>query len=143
MARPAKLTAQMEAFCRHYVASGGNLTAAAKAAGYKGTNKQLNQQGKRLKEKDQVAQRIVELTSNPDVLTVEALQRWWSGLVLGFPVPTPTEAGIVDLPPPMPVRLKSSEYLAKTQGGFVDKIEVRTGTVEVELPDNARGDRTK
>jgi phage terminase small subunit len=119
------LTEKRRRFVEAYMGQAkGNATEAARIAGYA----KPTEEGYRLLRNAQVRAAIdVRVKSDPGVKTREQLQRWWSDRVDDEAF-EPRD------------RLKASELLAKSQGVFIDRHEVKHegATVQVYLPDNGR-----
>ena len=117
----AKLTAKQNAFVREYVTD-FNATKAAIRAGY--AENSARQTASENLSKPHVAAAITELVTEARtnaVMTLSELQEWWSNAVRG----EHPDAEYRD-------RQKASELLAKSQGGFTDKIE-QTGEMTIRV----------
>ena len=115
-----------------------NGAAAAAAAGYKGDVKSRSQQATRLLAREDVQAMIaavtVEVVALSDVMTREERQRMWTQIARGeLKAPVVVGDGVVDMSPPWPVRLAALRDLGKSQGDFVERIDLSlTGRVIVE-----------
>lgn len=107
----AGLTKRQKKFCDEYMLC-GNATQAAIKAGYSdkyaGQNADKILKNTNVKEYLSYFQKQVDQTA---IKSVEEVQRWWSSII------DDTEEGTKD-------RLKASELLVKSKGGFMDKVEV-------------------
>ena len=107
----AGLTQRQKKFCDEYMLC-GNATQAAIKAGYSekyaGQNADKILKNTNVKEYLSYFQKQVDQTA---IKSVEEVQRWWSSII------DDTEEGTKD-------RLKASELLVKSKGGFMDKVEV-------------------
>jgi|SRR5690625_909823 len=123
MSKP-KLTPKQAAFVREYVTD-FNATAAAARAGYSDPN-----YGRQLLTNPNVAAELAKLQDEARttaIMGLQELQEWWSASVRG----EHPEAEYRD-------RLRASEYLAKSQSGFVDRVENQGGMrIEVAYVDDA------
>ena len=115
-----KLNARQKAFCEYFVAS-GNATESARKAGYSesyamnrihelmksvGICGYIEELNKEVKDK-----RIADMTE---------VKEFWTNILRN------SDAKMQD-------RLKASEYIAKTNGAFLDKVEVK-GEVKTDNP---------
>lgn len=97
----------------NYKANGGNMKRAMIDAGYSETYADRNSQyllgiiGEQIKEEQ-------KNIKNKNIKSVEDIQEWWS-----TQMDDPTND--------MKDRIRCSENLAKSQGGFIDKLQVETG----------------
>ena len=115
----AKLTARQQAFVEAYA---GNATAAALAAGY--SKKSARVQGRRLITKDNVAKAIKEREAQrlaPTIATRQERQEFWTSVLR-----SEDEA--------MKDRLKAAELLGKSEGDFLERVEMDQ-TVSVNVFD--------
>ena len=123
------MNARRERFCLEYAAS-GNATKAAEAAGY--SPRTSRSQGQRLLTFDDIQQRIQELTAelkSEKVASITDVQAFWTDVYKDGTQKTAD-------------RLKASELLVKSQGGFMPQIssgddEVFDDVIIV-VPDNGR-----
>lgn len=108
----AGLTQRQKKFCDEYMLC-GNATQAAIKAGYSekyaGQNADKILKNTNVKEYLSYFQKQVDQTA---IKSVEEVQRWWSSII------DDTEEGTKD-------RLKASELLVKSKGGFMDKVQVK------------------
>lgn len=107
----AGLTQRQKKFCDEYMLC-GNATQAAIKAGYSdkyaGQNADKILKNTNVKEYLSYFQKQVDQTA---IKSVEEVQRWWSSII------DDAEEVTKD-------RLKASELLVKSKGGFMDKVEV-------------------
>lgn len=107
-----KLTLKQKMFCEHYVKS-GNATEAALKAGYK--ESYARDQIYNLMKNIGVSRYIEELNKevkNARIADITEIKEFWSNIVRNENYK-------------MPDRIKASELLAKTEGAFIDKVEVK------------------
>lgn len=110
-----KLTEKQRRFAEHF-AAGGNMTAAARAAGYKGNEKTLCQVGRENMEKPGVAALIESLRpKTPGVIDIEERQRILSDIANGK-INEETHD-------PLVTRMKAIDLLNKMQGVYVQRVE--------------------
>jgi hypothetical protein len=101
----------------NYKANGGNMKKAMIDAGYSETYADRNSKyllgiiGEQIKEQQNDIK-------NEKIKTVEEIQEWWSEIV-GNPCEEKTH------------QIKCSELLVKSQGGFIDKVDVK-GSIKLE-----------
>lgn len=108
-----ELNPRQKAFCEHFVSS-GNATEAARKAGY--SESSAEQTASRLLTNNKVKAYIKELNAeikSSRIMTMLEIQEFWTETIKN------KENRIAD-------RLKASELLAKTNGAFLDKIEIQT-----------------
>ena len=106
-----KLTAKQKRFCDEYLKD-LNATQAAIRAGY--SEKTANEQGARMLAKVSIQDYIQQFQKQIDqknIKTVEEVQEWWSEVMVD------EEAKLTD-------RIKASELLVKSKGGFMDRVQV-------------------
>ena len=106
-----KLTAKQKRFCDEYLKD-LNATQAAIRAGY--SEKTANEQGARMLAKVSIQEYIQQFQKQIDqknIKTVEEVQEWWSEVMVD------EEAKLTD-------RIKASELLVKSKGGFMDRVQV-------------------
>ena len=102
----------------NYKANGGNMKKAMIDAGYSETYADKNSRylmgiiGEQIKEEQ-------EEIKKDKIKTIEDIQEWWSGMIDAEDVPAKE-------------KIKCSELLVKSQGGFVDRVNV-SGTVPVVI----------
>ena len=105
-----KLTPKQQAFADYYIAS-GNATESAIKAGY--SKKTAKQMGTENLSKPYLKQYIAEMSKkiqNERIADMQEVKEFWSNLMRD------DETEKRD-------RLKASEYIAKTNGAFLDKVE--------------------
>ena len=113
------LNARQKAFCEYYVAS-GNATESAKKAGY--SEKTAKSIGQRLLTFVDVQTYIEELNQNVKnnrIADMTEVKEFWTETLRN------NKAKMQD-------RLKASEYIAKTNGAFLEKLEVK-GSIPVVI----------
>lgn len=121
-----------------------NGAEAAKAAGYKGDVKSRSQQATRLLAREDVQAMIAEVTkavvAQSDVMTREERQKMWTQIARGeLKAPVVVGDTVIDISPPWPVRLAAMRDLGKSQGDFVERVDLSlTGRVIVEAHMPAR-----
>ena len=107
----AGLTPRQKKFCDEYMLC-GNATQAAIRAGYSekyaGQNADKVLKNTNVKEYLSYFQKKVEQKT---IKSVEEVQQWWSSIIDN------AEEGTKD-------RLKASELLVKSKGGFIDRVEL-------------------
>lgn len=107
-----KLTLKQKMFCEHYVKS-GNATEAALKAGYK-ENFAKNRIHTMMKNVG-ICGYIEELNKhikNDRIADIIEIKEFWSNIVRNEDYK-------------MPDRIKASELIAKTEGAFIDKVELK------------------
>lgn len=115
-----KSTDRQQQVILNYKANGGNMKKAMIDAGYSETYADRNSKyllgiiGEQIKEQQ-------EDIKSEKIKTVEQIQEWWSEIVDD---PTVEKAQ----------QIKCSELLVKSQGGFLDRVDVN-GSVKVKLED--------
>ena len=115
-----KLNTRQKAFCEYYVAC-GNATEAAIKAGY--SKKTAKSIGQRLLTNVDVKTYIKELNKkvkDERIADMKEVKEFWSKTLRD------TNAKMQD-------RLKASEFIAKTNGAFLDKVELK-GEVKTDNP---------
>lgn len=108
------MSPKQKKFCEHYAAC-GNATEAARRAGY--SEKTAKQQGARLLTNVDLQDYIHELQeedARQRIASAAQIKAFWSDVMRDTSQKTSD-------------RLKASEFLGKTAGMFVEKIEVGTG----------------
>lgn len=121
-----KLTAKQQAFVEAYA---GNATAAALAAGY--SKKSARVQGRRLITKDNVAKAIKEREAQrlaPTIATRQERQEFWTSVLRNE-----EEA--------MKNRLKAAELLGKSEGDFLERVEMDMTVSPAAILEQIRGRR--
>lgn len=99
----------------------GNATEAARLSGYKGSDNTLGVVGFDNLKNPKIAAAIAERTkSDPLVLGREELQQFWSRVLTARELDAGDE-------PAMKERLRASELLARSQGVFVERVEIEDG----------------
>lgn len=115
-----KLNTRQKAFCEYYVAT-GNATESAIKAGY--SEKTARSIGQRLLTNVDIQNYIKKLNieiENNRIANIKEVKEFWTEILRD------DEAKIQD-------RLKASEYIAKTNGAFLDKVELK-GEVKTNNP---------
>jgi len=128
-----RLSGKQRKFCEAYVGEArGNATEAARLAGYKGTTKALTVVGSRNLGKPSIVQHITELAEKlreaSGALTPEEIHELWGDIARDGNQSTKD-------------RLRASELAAKSQGMFLERLEVDvSGQVDVVayIPSNGR-----
>lgn len=113
------LNARQKAFCEYYVAS-GNATESAKKAGY--SERTAKSIGQRLLTFVDIQSYIEELNKKIQdnrIADMTEVKEFWTKTLRNDKVK-------------MQDRLKASEYLAKTNGAFLEKLEVK-GSIPVVI----------
>lgn len=115
-----KLNARQKAFCEFYVAS-GNATESARRAGYseKYTNKNVN----KLRQNTAINKYIEELQKKAQsnrIMSMLEIKEFWSETIKN------SDNKMTD-------RIKASELLAKTNGAFLEKVEL-SGEIKNKNP---------
>lgn len=114
------LNARQKAFCEYYVAS-GNATESAVKAGY--SEKYAGQNSDKLLKNTNIQIYIEELNKkvkDKRIADITEVKEFWTDVLRN------NDAKMQD-------RLKASEYIAKTNGAFLDKVEVK-GEVKTDNP---------
>lgn len=107
-----KLNARQKAFCEFYVAS-GNATESAVKAGY--SEKYAGQNSDKLLKNTNIQIYIEELNKKVKdnrIADIKEVKEFWTEVLRNKNQKTQD-------------RLKASEYIAKTNGAFLDKVEVK------------------
>lgn len=125
----------------------GDSATAMQAAGYVGTRSELERKGNELLKTPVVAEAIKErsryLASSVRMIAqTEEIQGFWSDVMRNSdPYAKPeVDANGCTKPEgniPLPTRLKSAELLAKSQGMFIERIDVRSQVSFVEIVQDA------
>lgn len=116
-----KLTPKQKAFCDYYIENGGNATEAAIKAGYSETS--ARQVGSENLSKPYIVEYIKSINKTiqtPRIASMVEVKEFWTDM-LRDERNEPKD------------RLKASEYIAKVNGAFIDKVQ-HTGSVEVVDP---------
>jgi phage terminase small subunit len=115
-----KINDKQQQVILNYKANGGNMKKAMIDAGYSETYADRNSKylmgiiGEQIKEQQ-------DEIKNEKIKTVEEVQEWWSEIV-GNPNEEKSH------------QIKCSELLVKSQGGFIDKVDLK-GSMNVKLED--------
>lgn len=115
-----KLNARQKAFCEFYVAS-GNATESARKAGY--SKRTARSIGQRLLTNVDIQSYIEELNKKVKdnrIADIKEVKEFWTEVLRNKNQKTQD-------------RLKASEYIAKTNGAFLDKVEVK-GEIKTDNP---------
>ena len=127
-----KLSKKVKDFVAAYE---GNIVEAMRQAGYVGDDRFLEESGLQLLRQPPIAAAIkekslVQASAIRMVAQKEELQVWWSHLVRNedpHSNPTVDSSGITaDKDIPLATRIKASEMLMKSHGGFVEKIDINS-----------------
>lgn len=113
------LNARQKAFCEYYVAS-GNATESAKKAGY--SERTARSIGQRMLTNVDIQNYIKQLNiklENNRIADMTEVKEFWTGILR-------------DSEQRMQDRIKASEYIAKTNGAFLEKLEVK-GNIPVVI----------
>lgn len=117
-----KLTSMQSKFCDYYIAS-GNATESARRAGY--SNRTARAIGHENLTKPNIIKKIEEVSeklASERIADMTEVQEFWTSLMRDNGVEVKDQ-------------LKASEYISKTNGAFLDKVE-HSG--EVNLIDKAK-----
>lgn len=125
--KPKRLTEKQRAFVDEYIRT-GNAVESYKRAGYQAANLANAQSGssqllahpniqRALARRNDEVEEYLELRTGNSIATLAEVKAYWSDLLRD------TDAKHAD-------RLKASEYLARTEAAFTDKVEM-SGTVGV------------
>ena len=107
-----KLTAKQKRFCDEYLKD-LNATQAAIRAGYSEKNaRNIASENLAKPNIQEYLQRFQNKIDQKNIKTVEEVQEWWSEVM-------------EDSEAKLPDRIKASELLVKSKGGFVDKLQVK------------------
>lgn len=115
-----KLNVRQKAFCEYYVAS-GNATESAIKAGY--SKKNARQVGSENLTKPNIQEYIKQLSEKEEdkrIANMKEVKEFWTNILRDEEIK-------------MSDRLKASEYIAKTNGAFLDKVEIN-GEMKVKNP---------
>ena len=97
----------------------GNATEAARLAGYSGGENALAVAGARMLRNTKIAQALNEIAKNdPLIATREDRQRFWTEVMYNEEVETKD-------------RLRASEILGKSQGDFIERVEVTNYNIDL------------
>lgn len=127
-----RLSVQRRAFVDAYGGpANGNGAEAARIAGYSGNERTLASTASRLLTIDDIQEALADVAKgNPAIADKEEAQAFWTSVFRGEEMNTviDAETGIpIDRPPDMKDRLKASEMLVKSQGGFLDRMKHEGG----------------
>lgn len=135
---------KMKLFILSYV---GNSALAAQAAGYVGTTQQLASIGDALLRQPEVADAIRErskyLASSTRIIAqTEEVQHFFSEIMRNndpYHINEIDSNGVTQPQSniPLPTRLKSAEMLGKSQGMFIDRVEIKQQVSYVEIVHDA------
>lgn len=109
------LTERQRRFCEAYAGNGGNAMAAAKEAGYK----KPHPQGAENLQKPTIIAALESMRAertSASIATIDEVQRLWTDMARD------TSSDPKD-------RLKASELLVKSQGGFLERVDATTRIV--------------
>lgn len=143
--RTGKLTEKMKSFCNWYLSTGGNGTEAAELAGYSAKSKRsLAEAARKLLKNPRVHEHLAELAKDMGAATAIEMQLFWTRAMRGHPMRQMVRGELVIAPFEAKAQVTASQLLAKSQGMFIEKIELeQKGGVYVLLPDNGRDDVRK
>jgi phage terminase small subunit len=114
-----KLTPKQQAFADYYIQT-GNATESAIKAGYsKNTAKEIGCENLTKLNIKQYIDKANKEIKNTRIADMKEVKEFWSNVLRG------EESDMKD-------RLKASEFIAKTNGAFLDKIE-HSGTVDFKI----------
>lgn len=122
----AKLTARQRAFVEAYA---GNATAAALAAGY--SERSARSQGQRLLTNDDIQDAIKAREAQrlaPTIATRQERQEFWTSVLRNEDEP-------------MKDRLKAAELLGKSEGDFLERVEMDMTLSPATILEQIRGRR--
>jgi len=139
-----KLNEKHKLFIKSYI---GDSATAMQAAGYVGTRQELEKRGNDLLKTPAIADAIRErskylASSIRMIAQTEEIQGFWSDIMRNsdpYHIPE-VDANGGTLPQtniPLPTRIKASEQLAKSQGMFIERIDVRSQVSFVEIIQDA------
>lgn len=139
-----KLNDKHKQFVLSYI---GDAAEAMRLAGYVGTQAELEKKGNDLLRTPAIAEAIRErskyLASSVRMIAqTEEIQHFWSDIMRNtdpYSKPVVDKNGVTQPEEniPLPTRIKASEQLAKSQGMFIERIDVRTSVSFVELVQEA------
>lgn len=125
-----KLTLKQKKFCEYYVAS-GNATQSAIKAGYsQKTAEMISSENLR---KPYIIEYIKDLTKPSEdkrIADMQEIRQFWTNVVRN------EEEDMKD-------RLKASEYIAKTNGAFIDKVDVNANVKKINPLDGLTTEELK
>ena len=116
--RPPKLSLRQKLFCEAYAANGGNGSQAAITAGY--TESDAGVRSDRLLNRPHVIEYLKSLTDkieSKNIARIEEIQTFWTSILRG-------QVQDDGYPAKLSERIKASELLAKSQGAFIEKLQV-------------------
>ena len=119
------LTAKQLLFCK-YIKLGMVQSAAYKKAGYKGTGNTAEVNSTRLLRNAKIVDYMALLGQKIEkntIASIEEVQEYWTGYIRGTELNKEEDSETVVVAPKD--RLKASELLVKSKGGFIDKIEAK------------------
>ena len=121
----ATLTTKRLLFCKYYM-QGMTMGKAYTKAGYKGVGDTAIQNASNLLKNYKVIAYLKGLNAKLEkntIASIEEVQEYWTGYIRGTELNKEEDSETVVVAPKD--RLKASELLVKSKGGFVDKIEAK------------------
>lgn len=119
-----KMTARQMRFCNNYLANGGNIKKAMLDAGYSEITADKNSQHMLdvplIKE---YIEKQLSKVDKTDIMTVQEVQEWWTSIIM-------------DKNLNLAQRVKASELLVKSNGGFIDKMDINSKEEKIVLIDD-------
>lgn len=129
------------------LAYNGNAAEAMRVAGYTGTTEYLEKRGNELLKTPDIAEALKErsryLASSLRIIAqTEEIQSFWSDIMRNsdpYIKPVVDKNGVTQPEENIPLasRLKASEQLAKSQGMFIERIDIRSQVSFVEIVQDA------
>lgn len=139
-----KLNEKMRQFVLSF---SGDVAEAMRLAGYTGTQQQLENRGNELLKTPAIVEAIKErskynASSVRMVAQREEIQKFWTDVMRNedpYAKPVVDKNGVTQPEEniPLPTRLKSAELLAKSEGMFIERIDVRSQVSFVEIVQEA------
>ena len=126
------LNNRQRAFAREYLKD-FNAKAAATRAGY--SAKTAHAQGWRLLQHPDIQKVLAEYSEKADseaIMSLRELQEWWTVVTRDGTEPVDGEGNEIVMTADMRERLKASEMLAKSLGGFTEKVE-NSGDLKISV----------
>lgn len=120
-----KLTLRQKKFCEYYASSGNGTQSAIKAGYSKKTARQIADENLSKPYVAQYFQSLLKKQEDKRFATLEEVQEFWANVLRR------TEQDEISLRD----RMKASEFIAKTKGAFIDKVE-HSGNINVSIAVN-------